>query len=201
MESRLFDRELAIERREQALTRNQSMNVDKYLTVSPTHTFFYAGPLSQWWYSPFYYAGRRFNCAEQFMMAMKAKLFQDDAAFDMIMAVDAPFAGDQRAWNAVPREQQRLGREVRNFDYSVWDDACRTIVLTANVLKFTQNIDLHEILRATVGDLVEASPVDKIWGIGLARDNPLIFDPNNWRGRNYLGQVLTKTRELTTDLM
>lgn len=147
-------------------------------------TFFWRGPLSQWKKSPFIAYGTLYNCAEQFMMASKSRFFKDDETLKRIMNEEDP------------KEQKRLGRKVRNFDKTKWDAVARTIVYRGNMAKFTQNPKLGEILVATKGTtLVEASPVDTIWGIGLAEDNPLVKDRQTWKGLNWLGETLTKVRD------
>ena len=95
-----------------------------------------------------------------------------------------------------PKEQQKLGRKVHNFDKAKWNTVARTIVYRGNIAKFIQNPKLGEMLVATKGTtLVEASPIDTIWGIGLAEDNPLVKDRQTWKGLNWLGETLTKVRD------
>lgn len=95
-----------------------------------------------------------------------------------------------------PKDHKALGRKVKNFDSNVWDEKCKEIVYQGNYLKFTQNDMLLTQLLATCGTtLVEASPYDKIWGIGLEATHPDAKDPKKWRGKNYLGEVLTNLRE------
>ncbi len=95
-----------------------------------------------------------------------------------------------------PREQKALGRKVRNFDTQVWNDVAKKVVYTANYAKFTQNKKLLDELTATDGTtLVEASPTDTIWGIGLDAQDALAYSRETWRGTNWLGEVLTQLRE------
>lgn len=147
-------------------------------------TFFWRGPFSQWRKSNFTVQGVSYNCAEQFMMAEKAKLFKDLATFLEIMNAKTPDL------------QKALGRKVANFDQKVWELNAKLIVYRGNHAKFTQNLDLLDKLIQTQGTtLVEASPYDCIWGIGLAEEYPGIEDRNNWRGLNWLGEVLTTLRD------
>jgi hypothetical protein len=149
-------------------------------------TFFYRSrsPFSQWYPCSFTVAGIEFNCAEQYMMYAKAVLFGDENAARKILD-----AGE-------PRDQKALGRQVRNFNAAVWDREARTLVYRANHAKFTQNPRLLDALLATEGTtLVEASPTDRIWGIGMSEDDPGCRDRRKWRGTNWLGEVLTKVRE------
>jgi ribA/ribD-fused uncharacterized protein len=130
-----------------------------------------------------------YNCAEQFMMAQKARIFNDTETLIKIMAAKHP------------KEQKRLGRSVKNFDEATWNAIAEFIVFEGNMLKFSQNPELRTILIETEGTtLVEASPYDKIWGIGLSKDNPDIHDRTKWKGENKLGKVLTAVRIRLTSL-
>lgn len=149
------------------------------------YTFFFteASPFSQWFRCSFTVDGNTFNCAEQFMMHGKAVLFADAEVADKILAADHP------------REHKALGRKVRDFDDKVWRRERETIVMAGNRAKFSQNPELRELLLAAKGTLVEASPYDKIWGIGLAASDPRANDPTQWKGQNLLGQILTRLRD------
>ena len=128
-------------------------------------TFFWKteSPFSQWYPAVFIIEGRRFNCAEQYMMYRKAILFEDHDMAEKILAA------------ASPRAQKSLGRNVRHFVESIWDEASWEIVMTGNRAKFAQNEQLKKSLLATSGTtLVEASPYNRIWGVGLAADDPRI---------------------------
>lgn len=89
------------------------------------------------------------------------------------------------------------GREVRNFKKDVWDKEGFDIVVAGLIEKFNQNQELKDMLLAT-NDLhiVEASPVDFIWGIGMAENHPDIMDKSKWKGQNLLGEALMKTRSI-----
>jgi len=149
-------------------------------------TFFFtaASPFSQWHPCTFVVDGRTFNCAEQFMMHGKAQLFGDaEIAAKMLETAD-------------PKQHKALGRKVKSFDDARWRDARIAIVKAGNRAKFTQNAELLAQLMATRGTtLVEASPYDKIWGIGLAATDPRAQDRATWRGQNLLGQILTELRD------
>ncbi len=154
-------------------------------------TFFWNGPFSQWDESDFELDGIEYGCAEKYMMAEKARLFEDEETLEMIMDTDDP------------RQQKKLGRLVDGFDLKVWQDEddnymprCWNIVWRGNMAKFSQNLGLLQQLLATKGTaLAEASPYDRIWGIGLAEGDPGCHYREAWRGRNYLGEVLTNVRE------
>jgi ribA/ribD-fused uncharacterized protein len=147
-------------------------------------TFFWSGPFSQWHRSPFTLNGQVYVTAEQYMMAEKARLFGDEEILQRILA-----ARD-------PREQKALGRRVREFDAELWNKFARDIVYRGNRAKFTTHRDLLTVLFDTEGTtIVEASPLDTIWGIGLAADNPAALDRASWQGSNWLGEVLTRLRD------
>jgi len=95
-----------------------------------------------------------------------------------------------------PKEAKNIGRKVKNFDIKAWNANCSTIVTVGNIHKFKQNPDMLEALMAT-GDkiLVEASPYDKIWGIGLSETDTNATDPFEWKGENKLGFALMQTRK------
>lgn len=142
-----------------------------------------ASCLSQWWPAPFAVDGIRYPTAEHWMMAGKARLFGDDETAARIVAA------------ATPQEVKQLGRGARGFDPARWDREKLGIVQAGSVHKFSQNAALGAFLLAT-GDriLVEASPVDPIWGIGLAADHADATNPLRWRGENLLGFALMHAR-------
>lgn len=152
--------------------------------MSEKFTLFWSGPFSQWHPSTFKIDGVTYNCAEQYMMAEKARLFSDKSTEAKIMSTSDPDS------------QKRFGREVRGFNVGRWDAVAQDIVYRASKAKFTQNADLKTILLATVGTtLVEASPHDTIWGIGLRKEDPRALDRTKWYGTNWLGEALTKARD------
>lgn len=138
---------------------------------------------SQWYASPFEVDDVVYPTAEHFMMAGKARLFADDVALRQVLA--APNPGAVKA----------IGRSIEGFDEKVWQERRWDIVVQANLAKFSQNAALAEFLRNTGARvLVEASPVDKIWGIGLAADDPDAENPAGWQGLNLLGFALMEVR-------
>ncbi len=149
-----------------------------------TFTFFWKHRLSQWHRSTFVIGGITFNCGEQYMMYAKALLFGDRVAAARILESESP------------KEQKAIGREVAGFDAAVWELFREGIVFTGNYSRFSQNADDRELLFSTRGTtLVEASPVDRIWGIGLSADDPRALDRSQWQGLNLLGEALTRVRE------
>ncbi|MBO8194027.1 NADAR family protein [Streptomyces oryzae] len=142
------------------------------------------GCLSQWWPARFTVDGVEYASAEHFMMAGKARLFGDAETERRVLA--APNPGAAKA----------LGRQVRGFDEETWERERFGIVVRASVAKFGQDAELREFLLGTAGRvLVEASPLDRVWGIGLAADDERAADPERWRGLNLLGFALMEARE------
>lgn len=154
------------------------------------YIFFFGGTkgleysfLSNWYLAGFEYGGMHYNCVEQFMMACKAHSFQDPETLEKIMKASHP------------REQKKLGKQVKGFKDSLWDQWKEAVVFNGCKAKFEQNEDLKEKLLATDGKiLVEASPYDRIWGIGFSDKDPNRFNESKW-GQNLLGKVLMDVRE------
>ena len=146
--------------------------------------FFWDGIYSQWYLRDINIDNVVYSCCEQYMMAKKALLFDDNDAYEAIMQAKHP------------SKQKQLGRAVSNFDKGKWDAVSEYVVNCANFAKFTQHDDLGEQLLAT-GDkiIAEASPHDCIWGIGLYETDDRATDPSKWRGENKLGVELMKVRE------
>lgn len=142
-----------------------------------------AGCLSQWWPAEFTLDGKVFPTAEHYMMWRKAMLFDDGAIAAEVLAAGTPGAA------------KALGRRIGGFDEELWTLHRFGIVVAGNIAKFGQHEELRRFLLDT-GDrvLVEASPVDRIWGIGLAPDDPCATDPTRWKGLNLLGFALMEAR-------
>jgi len=143
------------------------------------------GCLSQWFPSPFTENEHTFATAEHYMMWRKATLFDDERTAARIIAADHP------------KQAKDLGRQVRNFDQATWEARRFDIVVDGNTLKFSQHDEMRAFLLGT-GDqvLVEASPLDRVWGIGLKADDPRAEDPATWRGLNLLGFALGAVRNV-----
>lgn len=140
--------------------------------------------LSQWWPSEFVVDEVVYRHSEGFMMAAKARLFGDDAALERIL--------DARE----PSVAKKLGRGVRGFDEDTWVAQRYRLVVEGNLAKFSQSPVVRDYLLATEPQvLVEASPSDRIWGIGRAASDPAAGTPSAWRGENLLGFALTEVRE------
>jgi len=167
---------------------------DEYICTPDNTVFFWSngdihadklhkGCLSQWWPCIFSDYKHRYNSAEQYMMVQKAELFSNYALIPELIKQNNPSTIKQ------------MGRKVSNFIPSDWDQFKFDIVVAGNLLKFSQNKKLQEYLLST-GDklLVEASPYDRVWGIGLNPDDENKSKPNNWRGNNLLGFALMEVR-------
>ena len=140
--------------------------------------------LSQWYVRPFTHEGVIYPTAEHWMMAEKARLFEDAEMREQIWQSDTP------------AKAKALGRKVSGFDDTVWKRERSGIVVAGNLLKFGQHTDLRDFLLAT-GDrvLVEAAPRDRIWGIGMGRERAAATPPSQWRGQNLLGYALMEVRD------
>ena len=183
------------------------MNPEIYnYTVKNNLCLFQKGPLSQWWGGFCYQKGgfetpitygskwtratnRYYNCAEQWMMAQKAALFDDEETFEKIML------------EKNPAQHKALGRLIKNFQPDLWDLAKFDIVCKGNFLKFDQNEELDRFLNSfnefTI--FAEAAPWDSIWGIGLGPKDPDALDIHKWKGQNLLGKAIMRIRTNTYD--
>ncbi len=140
------------------------------------------GWMSQWWPSPFCSENINFTCAEQYMMFKKALLFGDRDSAAMIRNTNDLFT------------MQAIGRAVKNFDEKKWRSHREQVVLEATRLKFTSSDFFKNLLLGTAdSELVEASPKDRIWGIGYDR-NSAEKHRHEW-GLNLLGRALMQVRE------
>ena len=151
--------------------------------TSKTGAHFGPWMLSQWWPSRFTVEEVDYFHAEGYMMAAKARLFDDSETLARILAAEDPSLA------------KHLGRMVKNFDQAEWVAHRYEIVLDGSWAKFSQDPQLASYLRSTEpAVLVEASPRDRIWGIGLGANNPKAQLPSQWRGQNLLGFALTEIR-------
>lgn len=141
--------------------------------------FFWKGKLSNWTKSKFTYNGYEYNCGEQMMMHQKSLLFNDEENAKTIMMFSDP------------KIIKSIGRQVKNFNSYVWDENKYRIVKEGLKARFEQDLEAkNELLKFKGKIFVEASPFDKIWGIGYDKDKAI---PNiqNW-GENLLGKILTE---------
>lgn len=140
---------------------------------------------SQWYNCRFSVDGVEYHTAEQYMMSQKALLFGDTAVNTEIMQANHP------------KQFKDLGRKISGFNEKIWNDNKTDIVIRGNYAKFSQNPELKKFLLNTGNRvLVEASPYDRIWGIGMSADNSGIDNPLNWQGENLLGFCLMEVRDM-----
>ena len=144
--------------------------------------------LSQWFPCFFVVDGQYYNCAEQYMMAEKARIFGDEEIRQQILAEYSQLA------------MKKLGRKVRNYDDVTWKEKRFDVVVKGNFAKLSQNEKLQNFLLST-GEkiLVEASPKDTVWGIGLDESSPEAIQPSKWKGENLLGFALMEVRDILSE--
>lgn len=159
------------------------------MRTTDTHVYFWKGYLSNWnmissfWWQAPDSMPMKFNCGEQYMMFRKAIMFGDTETAIKIMQTYEP------------REQKDLGRQVKNYDDAIWSAKRFDIMVEGLYERFSQIEGIKEKLLATDDRiLVEASPYDNIWGVGLEETDDAILDEKNWQGQNLLGKVLMEVR-------
>lgn len=140
--------------------------------------------LSQWYPCSFVINGQYYNCTEQYMMAEKARIFGDEEVRQRILS----------EYNQLTIK--KIGRKVRGYDDTIWKEMRTDVVFRGNVAKFSQNEGLKAFLINTGNRiLVEASPKDTVWGIGLSETSPDAVNPCKWLGENLLGFALMEVRD------
>jgi ribA/ribD-fused uncharacterized protein len=161
------------------------------MRVTDKYVFFWGGELSN--FHPcsieFVYNKQTIKCisSEQFLMYWKAITFNDHETADLILKAETP------------KEAKKLGRKVKDFNDDTWNLKKEDVMRAALYKKFTQNKELRDFLLNPEFDgktFVEASPYDKIWGVGLEETDPLIDDEKNWKGQNLLGKWMNWVREI-----
>lgn len=156
------------------------------MKTTDTHVYFWNGIYSNWYPCKIYdeFSKLNFENTEQAFMWYKANLFKDDEVKKQI-----ELTGN-------PKLVKQLGRQIKNYDDVIWNEARFGWMLAVNLMKFSQHQYLRQALIETgTRTMVEASPLDKVWGVGLDENNPLILDERNWQGQNLLGKVLMRVRE------
>lgn len=156
--------------------------------ITKDYFLFWNTPCSQWFIHPnkkYLFKdenGIEFYSAEHYMMYHKALIFNDIEIANMILK------------DPSPRNVKRYGRMVKGYVDEIWNEKRYEIVLKGNLLKFSQNIDIFTFINQYNHlEFVEASPEDKIWGIGLHFDNDDCLDKTKWNGLNLLGKVINET--------
>lgn len=181
-----------------------SEKISTYKTYKDRHVF------SQWYHHPFtgdismhdisnviddkdfdkYVKGKQFENREKWMMLMKDLLFAKGRYRDQNISLIEKYMINETD----PKRLKQLGRRIKGFDNTVWDRYKFKIVVNGNYLQFSQDNRLKKILLDTKdATLVEASPYDKIWGIGF-RERDADNNKGRW-GLNLLGKALMEVRE------
>jgi ribA/ribD-fused uncharacterized protein len=165
------------------------------MRVTDKHVYFWGEFLSNWYPARFTEAREgktlEFHNSEQYFMYEKAKAFGDEETAMRIL-----FEGSN------PKQAKSLGRKVKGYSDEVWDKMRYKVMVRANLLKYLQNKDLEKLLLNEEFDgknFVEASPIDRIWGIGCDETTAL-DDESNWNGQNLLGKALDEVRSILKGL-
>ena len=158
---------------------------DDGIVIENGFFLFWDGFPSNWTLSPFKIHNQEFESVEQYMMAEKAAFFGDTETYNKILQAKTP------------REQKKLGREVKNYIESAWAEVRYSLVLRGTLEKYRQNLNLKAKLLDTKDLIfVEASPKDVVWGIGLDAQDPRAYNEKTWLGLNLLGKAVTAAREI-----
>ena len=158
------------------------------MLVKNNLTLFWDGVFSNFHPCDITFNTMKFNCSEQLFMYFKAWFFKDTEIANLILQA------------TTPKEAKKLGRQIRNYDDGMWAKVRYQYMFDACMAKFQQNPDLlSELLKTNGTEMVEASPYDKIWGIGLGENDPLAWNKDTWNGLNLLGQVLDDVRSELQD--
>ena len=184
------------------------------MTTSDKYVFFFraSSPFSNWHPSIFTVKEITFGSNEQFMMYCKAKLFNDEAIAEQVHAFSTSglmgkyIAGKvsrdeilkhrMAEWSGEQKRIKALGKKVKNFVEATWSEKCVPYVSRGAYEKFSQDPELHALILTKEGkQFVEASPYDRIWGVGLSANDPNIHDPSKWKGQNLLGKCLDRALE------
>ena len=151
--------------------------------ITNTHIFFWGSELSNWYVCVFKYKGHEFRNSEQAFMWEKAMHFNDITIANEILK------------EPNPRRNKELGRKVRNFNGEEWAKVSLKYMIDINYVKWSSNDKLKKLLLSTDNKiLVEASPYDTIWGIGIHWDDDDVLDEKKWKGTNWLGKSLMEVR-------
>lgn len=179
------DRLLTLDRLKERVKNNESFEYIFFYGHTPSKDgSVNKSCFSQWFKATFSIDGVTFPTAEHWMMYSKAKLFKDQESMKRILETDDPHTA------------KSIGRKVKNYDEYIWNLRRRMIVTKGNLAKFEQNLTLKQYLLSTEKKvLVESSPFDIIWGIGLSIEDSKNSHPDNWRGQNLLGFSLMDVRE------
>lgn len=159
------------------------------MKITEKYVFFWTGQdiYSNFYYEPFKHQEKLFKWAEQAIMYRKAKLFGAHHVAEKILQANSP------------NECKKLGRSRDiPFDEKVWDKNKLRIFKEILLDKFKDPKLLAQMKSTGKRKFVEASPYDKIWGVGMRSDNPDILDESKWKGQNLLGKVLDDVKKELT---
>lgn len=168
-------------------------------------------------YSNFYpaiinYKEYTFVSNEQFFIYSKARQFNDEITANKILEINnkpivQSFINNEttsneiannealsKEWQSLMVKIKKLGREVTNFNETLWNDKKEKIMSFGLNLKFEQNKDLLEKILNEQRKFAEANKYDKLWGIGLIEEEAKKKSPEQWPGLNLLGKLLDSTR-------
>jgi len=158
--------------------------MEKAYRETDTHIYFWGSEYSNWYPCIFRYEDHTFYNSEQAFMWEKARFFDDDEIAEQLLA------------ETNPSYAKALGRKVRNFNAEMWMAASYPAMIAVNYAKFSSSHFMKDAILSTYPKiLVEASPYDKIWGVGLGENDDLILDEKNWDGMNLLGKALMNVRK------
>jgi len=149
--------------------------------TTDTHIYFWNSMFSNWFPAKFEYKGHDFANSEQAFMWEKALFFKDHKIADQVLNTPNP------------AQNKALGRRVKNFNDYKWSLASYDIMVEVNMAKWVMM--KQDLLDTGNKILVEASPVDPIWGVGLGPKDPKVLDEKNWKGQNLLGKALMEVRD------
>ena len=164
------------------------------MRITDKHVFFWGDWPSNWYKAEFdaevmingEKEKKHFFNSEQYFMFIKAVVFGDIETAEKILKTKDP------------KKAKALGREVKNYDDKVWNEMRYKVMVDANKAKYSQNKPLASLLTSEEFNgkgFCEASPLDSVWGVKMAENDPLIDDEANWKGTNLLGKALDETRE------
>lgn len=151
------------------------------MVITNTHVYFWGGPFSNFYKTEIKFKGMNFHSSEQLFMYLKAVKFGDTKIAEEILKCKTP------------KSSKNLGRSVKNFNSEEWYKYKVEAMMIALKSKFYKNLDLMSLLMRNKHKIfVEASPYDRIWGVGLSEDDPEILNESNWMGENLLGKCLNR---------
>lgn len=167
--------------------------------ITKNHIFFWGGDFSNWAALPVEYMDREFPTAEHAYMYAKAMFFEDHDIASTILGNEKMNLYEEMV-PLTPKDVKELGRKVKGYDDTQWEAVRYNIMVGIQYAKFNRTEHLRELLIMTYPKIiVEASPYDQIWGIGLHWTDQKVLDEENWRGRNLLGKAMMKVRKMLMD--